>query len=103
MARLFGDQVTVVAPQRASEDGAFVASAPGALFVPIASLGSSAAPDVIVDDFTMTGGGASSNLGATGSLTISRSEERRVGKGCVSTCRYRWSPYHEKKNKKTEK
>src|SRR3546814_13510921 len=24
----------------------------------------------------------------------SRSEERRVGKGCVSTCRSRWSPYH---------
>src|SRR3546814_6323193 len=24
----------------------------------------------------------------------SRSEERRVGKECVSTCRYRWSPYH---------
>src|SRR3546814_15570842 len=23
-----------------------------------------------------------------------RSEERRVGKGCVSTCRSRWSPYH---------
>src|SRR3546814_15340491 len=29
----------------------------------------------------------------------SRSEERRVGKECVSTCRYRWSPYHEKKKK----
>src|SRR3546814_18049122 len=28
-----------------------------------------------------------------------RSEERRVGKECVSTCRYRWSPYHAKKNK----
>src|SRR3546814_12756787 len=28
-----------------------------------------------------------------------RSEERRVGKECVSTCRYRWSPYHEKKKK----
>src|SRR3546814_11482170 len=27
-----------------------------------------------------------------------RSEERRVGKECVSTCRSRWSPYH-KKNK----
>src|SRR3546814_13506993 len=27
-----------------------------------------------------------------------RSEERRVGKECVSTCRSRWSPYHEKKN-----
>src|SRR3546814_16199915 len=26
-----------------------------------------------------------------------RSEERRVGKECVSKCRSRWSPYHEKK------
>src|SRR3546814_19443050 len=26
-----------------------------------------------------------------------RSEERRVGKECVSTCRSRWSPSHEKK------
>src|SRR3546814_14623377 len=26
-----------------------------------------------------------------------RSEERRVGKECVSTCRSRWSPVHEKK------
>src|SRR3546814_8711317 len=25
---------------------------------------------------------------------FSRSEERRVGKECVSTCRSRWSPYH---------
>src|SRR3546814_13428 len=25
---------------------------------------------------------------------IWRSEERRVGKECVSTCRSRWSPYH---------
>src|SRR3546814_13136749 len=27
-------------------------------------------------------------------LLIDRSEERRVGKECVSTCRSRWSPYH---------
>src|SRR3546814_12818942 len=27
-----------------------------------------------------------------------RSEWRRVGKECVSTCRFRWSPYHAKKN-----
>src|SRR3546814_9446968 len=27
-------------------------------------------------------------------LVSVRSEERRVGKECVSTCRYRWSPYH---------
>src|SRR3546814_14185456 len=31
------------------------------------------------------GGGAGADL---------RSEERRVGKECVSTCRSRWSPYH---------
>src|SRR3546814_15345224 len=30
---------------------------------------------------------------------VLRSEERRVGKECVSTCRSRWSPYHYKKKK----
>src|SRR3546814_18657279 len=30
-----------------------------------------------------------------------RSEERRVGKECVSTCRSRWSPYHSKKKQHT--
>src|SRR3546814_9312959 len=29
---------------------------------------------------------------------LARSEERRVGKECVSTCRSRWSPLHYKKN-----
>src|SRR3546814_5984364 len=29
-----------------------------------------------------------------GALSRCRSEERRVGKECVSTCRSRWSPYH---------
>src|SRR3546814_13334880 len=28
------------------------------------------------------------------SKDVERSEERRVGKECVSTCRSRWSPYH---------
>src|SRR3546814_16681965 len=32
-------------------------------------------------------------------LAALRSEERRVGKACVSTCRYRWSPHSQKKNK----
>src|SRR3546814_11520685 len=27
-------------------------------------------------------------------VAADRSEERRVGKACVSTCRSRWSPYH---------
>src|SRR3546814_13873832 len=38
--------------------------------------------DVVVLDHRMPG------------LTGLRSEERRVGKECVSTCRSRWSPYH---------
>src|SRR3546814_15426097 len=32
-----------------------------------------------------------------GALNVTRSEERRVGKECVSTCRSLWSPDHEKK------
>src|SRR3546814_11476134 len=31
-----------------------------------------------------------------------RSEERRVGKECVSTCRYRWSRDHYKKTNRTQ-
>src|SRR3546814_18411692 len=36
-------------------------------------------------------------------LGVTRSEERRVGKECVSTCRSRWSPYHYKKKTKQDK
>src|SRR3546814_15383078 len=36
--------------------------------------------------------GANPNF--TTNSTMMRSEERRVGKECVSTCRSRWSPYH---------
>src|SRR3546814_8085823 len=32
-----------------------------------------------------------------GAAMIARSDERRVGKECVSTCRSRWSPDHSKK------
>src|SRR3546814_2306382 len=46
--------------------------------------------------------GATGLLAATGLVNdqlvtyyaVLRSEERRVGKECVSTCRSRWSPYH---------
>src|SRR3546814_1894987 len=38
---------------------------------------------------------SSNSLGPRLASTFtSRSEERRVGKECVSTCRSRWSPYH---------
>src|SRR3546814_20433581 len=35
--------------------------------------------------------------GGPTALERDRSEERRVGEECVSTCRSRWWPYHEKK------
>src|SRR3546814_13334272 len=41
------------------------------------------------DGYVARARGAVSRLGI-----FLRSEERRVGKECVSTCRSRWSPYH---------
>src|SRR3546814_16818519 len=43
--------------------------------------------------------GLSQKMEQTG---LPRSEERRVGKECVSTCRSRWSPSHLKKNKQQD-
>src|SRR3546814_21082487 len=54
--------------------------------------GSSANADRRWRDFA---GGPSAEIGRS----AGRSEERRVGKECVSTCRSRWSPYHKKKKK----
>src|SRR3546814_13612367 len=43
-------------------------------------------------------GGAHLAIAGAPHVAPDRSEERRVGKECVSTCRSRWSPYHSKKN-----
>src|SRR3546814_10623155 len=42
------------------------------------------------------GGPVPGRRGGTAALARgrARSEERRVGEECVSTCRSRWSPYH---------
>src|SRR3546814_10249945 len=37
---------------------------------------------------------SASTTSSSRSDDMTRSEERRVGKECVSTCRSRWSPYH---------
>src|SRR3546814_7302597 len=37
---------------------------------------------------------APAEAGGKAAAAPARSEERRVGKECVSTCRYRWPPYH---------
>src|SRR3546814_20767944 len=39
-------------------------------------------------------------LGQLGGVERRRSEARRVGKECVSTCRSRWSPFHSQKKQK---
>src|SRR3546814_12631349 len=44
----------------------------------------------LVEDITREFNHGCWTIGYTGQ----RSEERRVGKECVSTCRSRWSPYH---------
>src|SRR3546814_16710420 len=70
----FAGRVALSAP-RLQRDGCAV-SAPKALF------------DVTTADRIIT---------AAGPITVARadrSEERRVGKECVSPCRARWSPYH---------
>src|SRR3546814_18094625 len=46
----------------------------------------------IVDGFT--GNRVTTSLNLFGEIRRVRSEERRVGKECVSACRSRWSPYH---------
>src|SRR3546814_14732314 len=52
---------------------------------------------------TLTGGRRSNQMQAVGELGLStrtrRSDERRVGKECVRTCRSRWSAYIKKKTK----
>src|SRR3546814_2536171 len=53
--------------------------------------------DVCSSDLLVIGFGTSLGYHTTDKgtqLPRARSEERRVGKECVSTCRSRWSPYH---------
>src|SRR3546814_12615180 len=39
-------------------------------------------------------GGSEAAIEMARDYSLERSEERRVGKACVSKCRSRWSPYH---------
>src|SRR3546814_16491796 len=52
-------------------------------------LGEGEPADIGIIGFEPRAGGAAEQLPQR-----QRSEERRVGKECVSTCRSRWSPYH---------
>jgi hypothetical protein len=64
LARVFGTDIEIFAPEVAAAGGG--------------SVGSAAPPDVIVDSFTVTGGASNSNLGASGLLTIRTPGKMRV-------------------------
>src|SRR3546814_14575802 len=81
--------------QRAPDASAYVATGIGFCFMTqLGRYAKIARRDLqryaIVQDIDFSQGGATGSTGRAGD----RSEERRVGKECVSTCRSRWSPYH---------
>src|SRR3546814_13475531 len=82
----------------ASKDGAIAALDDFALPVVIKADGLAAGKGVIIAETREQAVEAiedmfSGAFGAAGAEAV-RSEERRVGKECVSTCRSRWSPFH---------
>src|SRR3546814_13496800 len=73
------DRMTDSTPIRATINPTPVNNPPRSLRAAVAER--SDFPDVMIHEWTVL-------------KLCSRSEERRVGKECVSTCRSRWSPYH---------
>src|SRR3546814_14444625 len=72
-----------------TQAGGDVADNPGMGMAQLADLGS---VQVEVDHLRQ-----GRKLGQLAGCAVVRSEGRRVGKECVSTCRSRWSPYPSKK------
>ena len=69
-----------------------VGPAPKVTIGPEATIKGGITAEVIIVEGNVEG-----DLKAHASITVrakARSEERRVGKECVSLCRSRWSPYH---------
>src|SRR3546814_17103989 len=54
-----------------------------------------------VDELRFVAGEEQPEVGDVLRLREARSEERRVGEECVSTCSSRWSTHHSKKKQKT--
>src|SRR3546814_7668349 len=52
------------------------------------------APTALHAQAASGGENAAARPADAGGVVMDRSEERRVGKECVSPCRSRWSPYH---------
>src|SRR3546814_17027351 len=60
-------------------------------------------PKLLVAKMGQDGHDRGANVIASAFGDMGRTEERRVGKGCVSACRYRWSPYTQKKKQQHNK
>src|SRR3546814_12197763 len=89
-----GQEVTVCVLEKGSEVGAHILS--GAVLEPRAL-------DELIPDWREKGAPLNAPVGEEKFLLLSekgstavRSEERRVGKECVNTCRSRWSPFDYK-------
>src|SRR3546814_15295254 len=67
---------------------------PAGLTAPFADLVLSAKEPVHGADRPQVGAFIEEGRPDLGGGLVTRSEERRVGKECGSTCRSRWSPYH---------
>src|SRR3546814_1849973 len=78
--------------------GAVAEAASDLDFVRLDAAAFAAAPSISIDYAVMEKTDHAAVVPAEMGWTDVRSEERRVGKECVSTCRSRWSPYHSKKN-----
>lgn len=63
LSRIYGSDIAIHASEVDTSNFRFIGSGP---------------PDVVIDDFTMTAGGSTSNLGANGSLTIDTDGTARV-------------------------
>src|SRR3546814_18065985 len=85
---------------RGSRGGVAQALCPGlAAVAPRRAPAAAARPHVGIVGVTVRGRYRPCSSVRSGAQMV-RSEERRVGKACVSTCRSRWSPYHKKKKAK---
>src|SRR3546814_15675565 len=86
--------VNVPPPSRASPLPHFPVSSTKIMFITHPFVVASSLAGYVTGQTLVVDGGAT--------LPEVRSEERRVGQECVSTCRSRWSPEHLKKNTSDE-
>src|SRR3546814_11245590 len=85
------DGEVVEAPTEETGEEEVVAETPGAEEISVAEEAEKPSP---LKGRGLGEGAEAAPASAAIPLSPERSEERRVGKECVSTCRSRWSPYH---------